>query len=256
MRRQAIAVAACVAALAAGAAGAAGPTVVVVARPAFPPPLDRVAPSGPVRLAHVTTVARAPTYTPRRDVAVPPSAPRRLAGLEPSRAFAQPGTTFVVYGETLIAALGPRGRVRYALDLRSLALPPPSLAPSAWGQAVTWARQVDGTLVVETAHPGYARDSGGRNGYLTAIDVTTGRVLWRSPSLVANAGTFVVVRGLIVSGYGFTAERDWLYLVDLRTGTVRDRLALPSAAEEITRRGDVLVVRAYDARVVVRLAGG
>ena len=108
-------------------------------------------------------------------------------------------------------------------------------------------------MVVETAHPGYASDSGGRNGYLTRINTKTGDVLWRSPSLVANAGTFVIVGSSIVSGYGFTAERDWLYLVDLRTGRVRDRLALPSAAEEITRRNDELVVRAYDARVIARL---
>lgn len=227
--------------------------MVAVERPAFPPPLARVVASGPFGLARVSTLPRAPTYTPRRDVPVPARAPRTLRGLEPTRAFAQPGTTFVVYGETLIAALGPLGAVRYALDLRALALPPRPVARAAWGQSVVWARQVGATLVVETAHPGYASDSGRRNGYLTRIDVATGRILWRSPSLVANAGSFVVVKGHVVSGYGFTAERDWLYLVDLRSGRVRDRLALPSAAEEITRRGDELVVRAYDARVVVRL---
>ena len=93
-----------------------------------------------------------------------------------------------------------------------------------------------------------------RNGYLTGIDIAGGRVVWRSPSLVANADNFLVVRGLIVSGYGFTAERDWLYLVDPANGRVRDRVALPSMAERLSVRGDEIVVRAYDARVVVRLS--
>ena len=155
----------------------------------------------------------------------------------------------------LVAALGPRGGLKYALDLRSFGFPPRSIAPGAYGpQEIVWARQLGRTLVVQTAHLGYASNSANRNGYLTGIELDTGRVRWRSPSLVANAGNFVLTRGLVVSGYGFTAERDWLYLVDPATGRVRDRLRLPSAAEEIQVRGGRIVVRAYDARVVARLA--
>lgn len=236
-----------------GAAQAAAPPLVRVASPAFPPPLARVAASGPLRLAVVSTSPRAPTYTPAADVPVPRTAPPTLGGEPASRAFRQPGTTFVVYGETTLAGIGPRGGLEYAFDLSALAAPPPSIARSAYPQAVTWARQVGRTLVVQTAHLGYARDSGGRNGYLTGIALDTGRVAWRSPSLVANAGNFVVTRGQIVSGYGFTAERDWLYLVDPASGRVRDRLALPSAAERIALRGDRIVVRCYDAWVVASL---
>jgi outer membrane protein assembly factor BamB len=116
-----------------------------------------------------------------------------------------------------------------------------------------WARQVGRTLVVQTNHLAYASDSGGRNGYLSGIDLDTGKVRWRSPSLVANARNFVVTRGLIVSGYGFTAEKDWLSLVDPANGRVRDRVALPSMAERISVTGGRVVVRCYDARVVVRL---
>ena len=97
-----------------------------------------------------------------------------------------------------------------------------------------------------------ASDSSGRNGYLTGIDLDTGKVRWRSPALAANAENLVVTSGLIVSGYGFTAEKDWLYLTDPGTGRVRDRLALPSAPERITVRGDRLVVRCYDAWVTAR----
>lgn len=145
--------------------------------------------------------------------------------------------------------------MKYAFDLTSFGFPPRSLAPRAYGpQEIVWARQIGRLLVVQTSHLGYASDSADRNGYLTAIDLATGKVRWRSPSLVANARNFIVVDGMIVSGYGFTAEKDWLYLTDPKTGRVRDRLALPSMAERLTRSGDRIVARCYDAKVVVRLA--
>jgi len=70
---------------------------------------------------------------------------------------------------------------------------------------------------------------------------------------VANARTFVVAGNLIVSGYGFTAEDDFLYLLDRRTGNVLDRVRVPSAPEVIKLRGDRLHVRTYDRQVVARI---
>jgi len=65
--------------------------------------------------------------------------------------------------------------------------------------------------------------------------------------------TFVVSRNLIVAGYGFTAESDFLYLLDRRTGKVLDRLAMPTAPEVIKLRGNKLHVRTYDHDVVARI---
>jgi hypothetical protein len=181
--------------------------------------------------------------------------PPTLRGNQVTRVSAQPGTVLVTYGAVVVAGFGPKGGMKYAFDLTSFGFPPPSIAPRAYGpQEVVWARQVGRLLVVQTSHLGYARDSADRNGYLTGIDIASGTVRWRSPSLVANAENFLVVNGMILSGYGFTAERDWLYLLDAKTGRVRDRLALPSMAERLTRSGDRIVVRCYDAKVVVRLA--
>ena len=253
--RLATALGACLTAglLTTAAPGAEAP-VIRVAGPSFPPPLGAVVPSGRLRLVAVSTARRAPTYTLRPGVPVPRVAPRMLTGRPAVRAFTQPGTTFVVYGETILAAIGPRAGLKYAFDLRSFGYPPRPIAPNPYGpQEVVWAHQLGRTLVVQTSHLGYAHDSANRNGYLTGIDVDTGEVRWRSPSLVANAGNFVLARGLIVSGYGFTAERDWLYLVDPATGRVRDRLALPSAAERITLQGGRVIVECYDARVVAGL---
>jgi hypothetical protein len=245
-----------VAALAVGGAAQAAPApdVTRVSKPSFPPPLARVAPSAGPQLQLVSATSREPDITYSESILVPRGLPHVLAGLRVERSFIQPGTSLVQYGPHLVAAFGPRGGMKYAFDLRSFGFPPKSVAPRAYGpQEVVWARQLGRTLVIQTAHLGYASDSGGRNGYLTGIDLDTGRVTWRSPSLVANARNFVATRGLIVSGYGFTAEKDWLYLVDPRTGRVRDRLALPSMAEQIAVRGERILVRCYDARVVVRL---
>ena len=59
----------------------------------------------------------------------------------------------------------------------------------------------------------------------------------------------------LLTGYGFTAEPDYLYLLDRRTGRVVERLTLPSAPEKITRSGKRFVVRTYDHVVTVGLRG-
>ena len=73
------------------------------------------------------------------------------------------------------------------------------------------------------------------NAYLTAIDVGTDAVLWRSAPLVANADTFEIIGDRIVTGYGFTAEPDWLYVLDRGTGAVTGGIPLASGPEFIMR---------------------
>ena len=242
--------------LASVATGANAPPLVRVSKPAFPPALADLTPSGSLRFSIESTVARPPgagSPVPEPRVAVDVSGPG-YGGEFPRLVFQQPGTRLVTFGTGVIAGYGPQAGAKYAFDLRSFGYPPRSLAPRAYGpQEISWARQVGRLLVVQTNHLGYAADSGGRNGYLTGIDLASGRVVWRSASLVANAGNFLVVRGLVVSGYGFTAEKDWLYLIDPANGRVRDRVALPSMPEWLSLKDSRIVVRAYDARVVVRL---
>ena len=62
-------------------------------------------------------------------------------------------------------------------------------------------------------------------------------MLWQSPSLVANADGFAVVGDVIVTGYGFTAEPDYLYALDRQHRPVLDRLSLPTGPERITSKG-------------------
>ena len=145
---------------------------------------------------------------------------------------------------------------RYAFDFRKYAWPP----RIARGERefvyeeVVWARETPtGVLYVETAHSTYARSSYGLNGYVNAIDLKTKRLRWRSPALVANADNFVLLDGVIVSGYGFTNEADYLYALDRATGHVVGRLPLPTGPQRIVRHGATLTVDTYDRRLTVRV---
>jgi len=146
---------------------------------------------------------------------------------------------------------------RWSFDFRNYASPP-RIAPGEEEfvyEQVLWAREAPGVLYVANAHQTYAKSSYGRNAYVGAIDPKKKRLLWRSPALVANADNFVLLNGTIVSGYGFTAEPDYLYALDAKTGKVKGRILLPSAPQTIARHGNELTVTTYDHRLVVRVTG-
>jgi hypothetical protein len=218
----------------AGGATAAAEPVTVLPRPPFAGPAG--APANPkVRFEVVSSTALDPGRLP------PPLRPRGLVVDGPD------GST-----QHLVTAPG-----RYSFDFRRYAWPP-RIAPGEREfvyEQVVWAREAGGVLYVETAHSTYAKSSHGSNGYLSAIDVKRKRLLWRSPALVANADDFVLLGNTIVSGYGFTAEPDYLYALDRRTGRVVGRLLVPSAPDRIARHGSTLTVDTYDRRLVVRVTG-
>jgi outer membrane protein assembly factor BamB len=225
------------------------PEPVVLSKQRFPAPARDITPSGP-RLVLVSSRYRDPGTLPPERPAPPSWAPRTFKGAALESAVRQQGKLFLVYeGRHVVGATARTQALRYAYDLTALTRPP----NRGEFEPVTWAREVDGVLYVSNSHLTYATQTNGRNAYLTAIEVGAKKSLWRSPALVANARTFVVTGDLIVAGYGFTAEPDFLYVLDRRTGKVLERLAVPSAPEIIKLRGDLLHVRTYDRQLVVRL---
>jgi hypothetical protein len=242
-------------ALGALALGAGGLTVTTLPRPAFPGPAG--APSGPHRLTLVSS----------RQVGVSNIFGSRVTGpqfhgLPPQAIFTTSNRRFVVYGKDgssgrYLVAYDRGADALYAFDFGAYAWPPrirPGDRAFVYEQP-QWAQELGGVLYVESAHLTYARSSYGQNAYITAIDVRTRRALWRSPALVANAFTFLVTPRYVITGYGFTKEPDYLYLLDRRTGHVLDRLLLPNGPERLTRQGGLIHVRTYDHSVLVRLPG-
>lgn len=113
-------------------------------------------------------------------------------------------------------------------------------------QRVHWAEQEENILYVSHGHRTYARSSKGMNAYLTAIDLTTQTTLWTSQPLVSNANNFLLLDKYIVSGYGFTDEPDFIYLLEKSSGAVVKSIPLDTAPEYIFRKGDRLLVRGYN----------
>ena len=228
------------------ALGAGGLTLTTLPRPGFPGPATK--PGGPHRLVLVSSRYLAPGLG---GVVRTTEAPKRFGALD-----LVGGTgPLAFYGTDGASARVVLAPARYAFDFANYVWPPrikPGEREFVYEQVV-WAHEANGVLYVENAHLTYASSSYGRNAYITAIDLKTKRKVWRSPALVANAQSFLVTDRYLITGYGFTNEPDYLYLLDRATGTVVDRLDLPTGPERITWQGHDIKVRTYDHVVVARL---
>lgn len=111
-------------------------------------------------------------------------------------------------------------------------------------QRIIWAKVEDGILYVATGHYTYA-ESSPHNGYITAIDLADYHVIWKTAPLTCNSLSFEVIGDAIVCGYGFTAEDDFLYILDKKTGMVQETIPLKTAAEYIYQQDDILYVHTY-----------
>ena len=220
--------------------------VVVQPRPAFPAPASEVTASG-ARLGLVSSRYHSPADPTRVGGDPPHPTPQLFRDADFQLAVHQrpPRRIFLLYGGRYLVSIRPY----YAVDFVNFARPP----NGPWAEDLTWARQGKANPLRRTYAPDL-RFGDERPQCVHHRDRCRGtQDPLAQPALVANAQTFVVSGDLIVSGYGFTAEPDFLYLLDRRTGKVLDRLAVPSAPEVIRLRGERLFVRTYDRDVVARI---
>ncbi|CBK73298.1 Protein of unknown function (DUF3298) [Butyrivibrio fibrisolvens 16/4] len=112
-------------------------------------------------------------------------------------------------------------------------------------QYIRWAKAMDGILYVSLSHNGYTSEES-RSGYMVAIDMKTDTVLWRSEPQVSNACNFQIVDDTIICGYGFTAEPDYMYLLDKNTGEKVEQIKIESAASQFEIKDDTLYVATYN----------
>lgn len=120
-------------------------------------------------------------------------------------------------------------------------------------QNIIWVRQIGKILYISHGHNTYAKSSLGMNAYITAIDTENERILWRSKPLVANSNNFVMKDNVIISGYGFTAEPDYIYLLSLDTGEVLQQIPVKSAPEYLILQDNKLYVRTYNTDYVYQV---
>lgn len=120
-------------------------------------------------------------------------------------------------------------------------------------QKIMWATIKDNVLYVSNSHPTYAKSSCNQNAYITAIDLKTNQLIWRSQALVANSYSFEVIGDVIITGYGFTDEPDYLYQLNIYTGKVIGKLYVKTAPEYIVKKGNYLYVRTYNTDYVYKI---
>jgi len=113
-------------------------------------------------------------------------------------------------------------------------------------QQINWATIKDGILYVSNSHSNYAKSSKNMNGYITAIKLSDKSIQWRTKALVSNAQNFIIMGNVIITGYGYTNESDYLYQIDRDTGKILSKTLLKSAASYIIKKGSFLYVRTYN----------
>ncbi len=135
----------------------------------------------------------------------------------------------------------------YDLDLYKLINGPDKIdnKTSRTVQYLRWAKLVDDMLYVSVGHNEYSKNEPDSN-YIVAIDLSAMDVAWRSDALVSNARNFEIVGNTLICGYGFTAEKDYIYLLNATNGDVVDKIAVNSAPEQFVITDDVLHVVTYN----------
>lgn len=111
-------------------------------------------------------------------------------------------------------------------------------------QAIKWAIAEGDILYVSHSHPTYSRSSFGENAYLSAIDLNNYGIIWTSEPLTCNS-TFIIIDNSIVCGYGFTAEPDYLFVIDKNSGEKKQIIKLEKAPSYIIHKDDKVYVRTY-----------
>lgn len=111
-------------------------------------------------------------------------------------------------------------------------------------QGIKYALIRDDVLYISTAHRTYA-DACPLTGYITAIDINTGDVIWKTEPLINNADSFDFIGDTIVAGYGFTNEPDYLKIIDIKTGALVRQVDVKNAVDYIKYKNGKLYVRCY-----------
>jgi hypothetical protein len=83
----------------------------------------------------------------------------------------------------------------------------------------------------------YAKTFKGKCGYMAAVDLPTQKMLWRSDDLTST-GRFVLSSGVLITGYGFTDEKDYIFALDTATGKTLQRVVVDSSPDAMELVGN------------------
>ena len=89
--------------------------------------------------------------------------------------------------------------------------------------------------------------------FMFAYDLENNKLLWRSADQTCNSMNFIVKNNVIICGYGFTSEDDYLYQLDLHTGEVLSRLTLKKQPDLLVYQDNTLYVHTYSYNYTIEI---
>ena len=135
-----------------------------------------------------------------------------------------------------------------AFDLSGF-LNPPDTGNSGFEEftetEVLYQKAVNNILYVALGHRTYAAAQP-HTGYILAIDMETGKLLWKSEEQVMNAYNFILGKDTLIAGYGFTDEPDYIYVLDLHTGKILEQRKVATGPNYFIETDDALYVLTYN----------
>ena len=100
----------------------------------------------------------------------------------------------------------------------------------------------DDILYIGSLYNGYARPN---TCFLVAYDIEKDEVIWRSEDQTFNSMNFIVKDDVIICGYGFTSEKDYIYQIDIHTGAVISKTELKKMPDMLVEKDGQLYVHTY-----------
>ena len=108
----------------------------------------------------------------------------------------------------------------------------------------------DGIFYGASVTNGYAQPD---TCFMFAYDLENNKLLWRSADQTCNSMNFIVKDNVILCGYGFTSEDDYLYQLDLHTGEVLSRLTLKKQPDLLVYQDNTLYVHTYSYNYTIEI---
>ena len=89
--------------------------------------------------------------------------------------------------------------------------------------------------------------------FMFAYDLENNKLLWRSGDQTCNTMNFIVKNDVIICGYGFTSEKDYLYQLNLHTGEVIASLELKKQPDLLVPQDNMLYVHTYSYNYTIEM---
>jgi hypothetical protein len=191
---------------------------------------------------------------------LPPTIPPSFGGSLLVQAIHQGGVDLLFYGPDYAGGrfvavhCEDTGEITALLDFEAYAGPPAERGRGE--QRAQWAQLVGSTLFVSHGRAGGVGGASDHDGYITALDVTTGELLWRSAPRVAGAADFIVHAGHVFTGHGGGDAPARVVVLDARTGKAVGEARLRGGPEYLFLQSGKLLVRGDDADYVFELRHG